>query len=144
MTNYGIIEFDNPQDSGGFFSNYFSVLSTIGICVDNDLIPYVDASNTWFNPTCDFENNNVKDLSINPWNWWFEQSLDSPNNVYGVKIFREYISHDPSIFNTQPNLKSFREIAEDYFKIQNHILEEENLLYETYFKNKTTLGILAR
>jgi hypothetical protein len=144
MNNYGIIEFDNPQDSGGFFSNYFSVLSTIGICVDNDLIPYVDASNTWFNPTCDFENNNVKDLSINPWNWWFEQSLDSPNNVYGVKIFREYISHDPSIFNTQPNLKSFREIAEDYFKIQNHILEEENLLYETYFKNKTTLGILAR
>lgn len=144
MDNYGIIKFTNPGDSGGFFSNYFSALSTSAVCLNNNLIPYVDASNTWFNPTCDFENNNVKDSNINPWNWWFKQSLYSPKDIYEIEIFREYISHNPLIFNSQSNLDYFRNIAENHFKIQNHIFEEENLLYEMYFRNKTTLVILAR
>lgn len=144
MNNYGLIKFNNPKDSGGFFSNYFSILSTIQICLDNKLIPYVDSSNTWFNPTCDFENNTIKDSNINPWNWWFDQRLDYSENLLEVEINRHYISHNPLTFNDQYYLDHFRNVAEKYCKIQNHIIEEENSLYELYLKDKTTLAILAR
>jgi hypothetical protein len=144
MNDYGVIRFNNPGDSGGFFSNYFSVLSTLAICLKYKLIPYVDTSNTWFNPTCDFEQNKVQDSDINPWDWWFEQSLKSVNDAYEIEIFRDFISQNPLTFNTQANLDYFRDLADNYLKIQNHIIEEENLLYEKYLKNKTTLGILAR
>lgn len=144
MNDYGVIRFNNPGDSGGFFSNYFSILSTLVICLKNELIPYIDASNTWFNPTCNFEQNNVQNSDINPWDWWFEQSLESVNDAYEIEIFRDFISHNPLTFNTQLYLNHFRNLANNYLKIQNYIIEEENLLHEKYLKNKTTLGILAR
>lgn len=142
--SYGIIRFTNPRNSGGFFSNYFSVLSSSEKCMRSGLIPYVDSTNTWFNPTCNFEEDRVVDSSINPWNWWFKQSLDSNGIVYEVGIDREHISHNPLTFNTQDSLNYFRGIADTYFKIQDHILEEEEIFYKKYLENRTNLAILAR
>jgi hypothetical protein len=141
---YGRITFPNPADSGGFFSNYFSVLSTMGSCIGRQLIPYVDSTNTWFNPTCDFENNLVSDPSINPWDWWFVQEK-SPDNAYtDVGLFRGAISHVPKQFITNPNMPAFRKVAKDFCKIQPHILKEEEWLYKKHIEGKKTLGILAR
>lgn len=141
---YGIIRFTNPRNSGGFFSNYFSALSSSERCMRNNLIPYVDATNTWFNPTCNFEQDTVDDFTINPWNWWFKQSLDKEGLLYEMGIDREPIVHNPLTFNTQTNLDYFRGISDTYFQIQDHILEEEEIFYRKYLENRINLAILAR
>lgn len=142
MNSCGLIKFNSIADSAGFFSNYFSVLSTMRDCLQRDLIPYVDASNTWFNPTCDFKNNIVTDSTINPWNWWFDQSIDGPS--YDVPLNRAYINHKPSHFADQPGLAAFREIADKHCKIKKHILDEESKLHKEHLQDKKSLGILAR
>lgn len=145
MSNsYGRISFARPSDSGGFFSNYFSVVSTIGVCMMKNLIPYVDCTNTWFNPTCDFKNDTVIDLSINPWDWWFVQSKEEGRKVIEVGLDRSGITHDPKLFLGHPNLPILRAIAKNFCKMQPHILDEEIVLYEEHIEGKTTLGILAR
>lgn len=142
---HGYITFSCPSDSGGFFSNYFSVLSTIGICAIKNLIPYVDSTNTWFNPTCDFENDTVLDSKINPWNWWFVQEEKKESIVYeNIGLDRTGIPHVPKVFISHQALPIFRGLAKDFCKIQPYILDEEELLYKEYIQNKTTLGILAR
>jgi len=143
-SSYGRISFSNPSDSGGFFSNYFSVLSTIGLCAIKNLIPYVDSTNTWFNPTCDFKNNLVTDTSINPWEWWFVQQRQEGAPIEEVGLDRNGITHDPREFPGHPNVPIFRQIAKDFCKIQPHILDEEAMLYERHIEGKATLGILAR
>lgn len=145
MSNsYGRISFSTPADSGGFFSNYFSVLSTMGLCVIKQLVPYVDLTNTWFNPTCDFKNNLVTDPSINPWEWWFIQEKQEGIPVEEVGLDRGGITHNPKDFVAHPNIPIFKDIAKHFCKIQLHILDEEILWYEKYLEGKTTLGILAR
>jgi hypothetical protein len=144
MTNYGRITFRCPSDSAGFFSNYFSVVSTIGVCLTQKLIPYVDSSNTWFNPTCDFENDLVSNPDINPWNWWFVQDKREDATYTDINLDRGGISHIPKEFLAHSNLPILRQIAKDFCKIQLFILEEEETLYKQYIEGKNTLGILAR
>lgn len=141
---YGRISFLSPSDSGGFFSNYFSILSTMGLCLIDSLVPYVDCSNTWFNPTCDFENDKVLDSNINPWEWWFIQKKEEDSTVTDVALNRVGIPHIPKAFISHPTLSVFKQIAKDYCKIQPHILQEEELLYKQYIADRNTLGILAR
>lgn len=141
---YGIVTFNNPKDSGGFFSNYFSVLSTIGMCMHRNLVPYVDASNTWFNPTCNFETYTVGDSTINPWSWWFQQREEGTIEGYRVPIFRGFIDHNPLDFANQPNLPPMREIAAKHCKVKPHIAEEMFSLQNKYSIGEKTLGILAR
>jgi hypothetical protein len=142
---YGSIEFANPSDSGGFFSNYFSVISTMKDCAINGLIPHVDSTNTWFNPTCDFENNTVSDPSINPWDWWFVQSTKEESTPFvKMGLNRYHIPHIPMHFMALPNMPEFKSIANQYCPIKSHILEEEELLYKQHIEGKNTLGILAR
>ena len=139
------IVFSKPDESSGFFSNYFSMLTTIHVCVNNGLLPYVDCSNTWFNPTCDFDKNTVLDKSINPWNWWFIQEESEENRKYPeTGITRGNLSHTPKEFIVNPILPELRAVAHTYCKIKSHILEEEEVLYKHYIEGKTTLGILAR
>lgn len=144
MSKYGRISFTRPSNSGGFFSNYFSVLSTMEVCLLKKLLPYVDTADTWFNPTCDFENDLVRDSGINPWNWWFIQNKVEEADCVELGLYRERLPHVPTEFISYPTLPIVREIAEMYCKIQHHILEEEELLYEQYIEGKNTLGILAR
>lgn len=144
LTSYGRISFSAPSDSGGFFSNYFSVLSTMGVCLIKNLIPYVDSTNTWFNPTCDFENDIVLDSNINPWEWWFIQNKEEGRGVVEVDLDRGGITHNPRQFPEHPNIPIFRAIAKDFCKIQPHILDEEQVLYEKYIEGRSTLGVLAR
>lgn len=142
--NYGRISFSRPSDSGGFFSNYFSVLSTMGICLSRGLIPYVDATNTWFNPTCNFIDDSVSDVTINPWDWWFIQEKEEGATFVELGLDRGGITHVPSEFSNYYALPLMREVADRHCKIKFNILEEEELLYEQHIKNKNTLGILAR
>jgi hypothetical protein len=142
--SYGRISFSKPSDSGGFFSNYFSVLSSIGLCVIKQSIPYVDSTNTWFNPTCDFKNDLVTDTTINPWEWWFIQNKQEGKEIVEIGLDRSGITHNPREFTGHPNLPIFRRIARDFCKIQPHILDEEAMLYERHIERKVTLGILAR
>lgn len=142
--SYGRVSFSRPSESGGFFSNYFSVLSTIGVCTIKELVPYVDTTNTWFNPTCDFKNDTVLDSSINPWDWWFVQHKEEGRDVIEIDLDRRGITHDPKLFPSHPNITIFRDLAKDFCIIQPHILDEEILLYEEHIENRTTLGILAR
>lgn len=142
--SYGRISFSRPSDSGGFFSNYFSVLSTMGVCILKKTIPYVDSTNTWFNPTCDFKNDTVTDPSINPWDWWFIQNKEEGKEIVEIGLDRGGISHNPKEFVNHPNIPIFREMAKDFCKIQPHILDEEIMWYEKYLEGKNTLGILAR
>jgi len=145
VTNYGHITFSSPSDSSGFFSNYFSVLSTMKDCVVQNLIPYVDATNTWFNPTCDFQNNTVSDSSINPWDWWFVQNTKEQSNPFiEVSLNRHHIPHVPKDFMRLPDRSEFKVVANHYCPIKSHILEEEESLYKKHIEGKNTLGILAR
>jgi hypothetical protein len=141
--SYGRISFLAPSKSAGFFSNYFSVLSTMMVCLNKKFKPYVDASNTWFNPSCDFDNDFVADKDINPWDWWFAQDA-RPSSVQEVGMDRSMLTHDPLAFIKVQNLDAFRDIASEYCKIQPHILEEEEALYQAHIAGKKTLGILAR
>jgi len=109
--NYGRISFSRPSDSGGFFSNYFSVVSTMGVCMMKNLIPYVDSTNTWFNPTCDFKNDTVLDSSINPWDWWFVQKKEEGREVIDVGLDRGGIPHNPGLFVKHPTIPIFRNLA---------------------------------
>jgi hypothetical protein len=109
-----------------------------------NLTPYVDTTNTWFNPTCDFKNNLVTDSSINPWEWWFVQEKQEGIPVEEVGLDRSGITHNPKDFSKHPNTPIFRGIAKEFCKIQPHILGEEETLYKEHIEGKTTLGILAR
>jgi hypothetical protein len=141
---YGLIGFNKPSNSGGFFSNYFSLLSSSGVCVADGIIPYIDCSHTWFNPTCNFEEDIVTDASINPWDWWFKQSIEPRSFIYTVPLDRTPINHNPLTFNTQHSLDYFRWIAKDYFIIRDNILQEVEFFYQKYLENRTNLAILAR
>ena len=145
VTNYGYITFTRPSESSGFFSNYFSVLSTVEDCITRGLRPYVDSSNTWFNPTYSFKEDRVTDLSINPWDWWFVQNRrEDVTSFTKVDIDRQHISHVPKLFMARTDKPKFRAIAKEFCAIKPHILEEEEILYKQYLENKNTLGILAR
>jgi hypothetical protein len=143
MINYGLVAFGRPSESSGFYSNYFSVLSTIRQVVEQDLTPLINTTNSWFNPTCDFKEDVVTDPSINPWDWWFEQDLQE-GNITPIGIERKFIFHNPSHFLTHTDLPYFRTLADKYCKIRSHILQEEEELHKWFLKGKTTLGILAR
>jgi hypothetical protein len=143
MIRYGLVAFPRPSDSGGFFSNYFSVLSTVNKCVNDGIVPLINTTNSWFNPTCDFKEDSVSDPSINPWDWWFEQDLQE-GEITPIGIERGFIPHVPSQFIAQANNSSFKDLADKYCKIRPHILQEEEELYKWYLKGKTTLGVLAR
>ena len=144
LNSYGRIFFPRPSESSGFFSNYFSALSTMEDCITKKLIPYVDSTDTWFNPTCDFEKDLVLDSTINPWNWWFVQEVEKGATFVDVKLNRGAIPQAPSIFLSYPTIPRFKEISKAYCKIQPRILEEEEQLYKKYLADKNTLGILAR
>ena len=144
MSNYGRITFPRPSDSGGFFSNYFSVVSTIGVCRIKELMPYVDSTNTWFNPTCDFENDRVLDSSINPWDWWFIQNKEESATYTDLDLDRSGIPHVPKFFIAVPVMGIYKALAKEFCKIQPHILEEEESLYKQHIEGKNTLGVLAR
>lgn len=142
--NYGRIFFSRPSNSSGFFSNYFSALSTMEDCIEKKLIPYVDSTNTWFNPTCDFEKDLVLDSTINPWNWWFVQEVEEGATFVDVELNRGALPQIPSVFIKHSAVPKFKEISKDHCKIQPHILEEKEQLYNEYLAGKNTLGILAR
>jgi hypothetical protein len=146
MSNkYGIISFDEGYDkSAGFFSNYFSILSTFVSCLGEGLHPLVNTANTWFNPTYDFEKGVALDATINPWNWWFEQKSMTDGEFYKVPIQRRHINQHPAHFVKETDFLYFRDLADKYCKIHSHILQEEEELYKWFLKGKTTLGILAR
>jgi len=144
-TKYGYIEFTRPSQSSGFYSNYFSVLSTIQDCVAKELKPYVNTTNTWFNPTYNFKNDMVSDLSINPWDWWFVQNREEDiTSSIKVNINRQHIPHAPNLFMLSRSKSRFKALAKEFCVIKPYILEEEELLYKQYIENKNTLGILAR
>lgn len=141
--NYGLIGFRCPSESSGFYSNYFSILSTVNEVLHQKLTPLINTTNTWFNPTCDFKEDAVTDSSINPWDWWFEQDVEE-GKITPIGIKRKFIFHNPSQFLVHTDLPSFRSLADKHCKIRSHILQEEDELYKWYLKGKTTLGILAR
>jgi hypothetical protein len=144
-TKYGYIEFTDFSQGSGFYSNYFSVLSTIQDCTTKKLKPYVDASNTWFNPTYNVKDNTVSDLSINPWDWWFIQNKkEDITSSVKVGINRQHINHRPDFFVFSKSKSRFKALAKEFCAIKSYILEEEELLYKQYIENKNTLGILAR
>lgn len=143
-SRYGLIKFNRPSDSGGFFSNYFSALSSSGVCIAEGIIPYIDCTETWFNPTCNFEEDTVSDTTINPWNWWFKQSIEPGSIVYGIPLDRTPINHNPLTFSTQHSIDYFRAIAKDYFIVRDNILEEVEFFYKKYLENRINLAILAR
>lgn len=137
MNKFGLINIS----SGGFFSNFFVSISTAMINC-NDLIPFVELNNTVFSKYCDQKN-------INTWNWWFDQSIPDIGDVI-IKIdknedgfvnfpipFGNISWNDNKIYNS-------RSYFNKYFKIKEHILLKTNIYYAELFKNKITLGIMAR
>lgn len=143
MVEYGLIAFGRPSESSGFYSNYFSVLSTIRQGLEKNLVPLINTTNSWFNPTCDFKEDTVTDPSINPWDWWFEQDIQQ-GNITHIGIERAFISHNPTHFLKLTDFPYFRDLADKYCKIRPHILQEEEELHKWFLKGKTTLGVLAR
>ena len=143
--NYGRIHFEGAPSSG-FFSNYFGVMSTmLDLHYNHKLFPYVDSSNTWWNPTFNFETLIAEDLNINPWNWWFQQ--DKSFNIKecpNVKVNYSNISHIPNQFHQNSLLSHAREMDLKYCKLQPYITLEINTLFERYFVNKNILGVMAR
>lgn len=145
--NYIKIKFTPENPGSGFFSNYLGVISTIIVATRNyqNLIPYIDVSNTWFNPTFDFDTSVCEDPTINPWDWWFENPKLNPSDIlHEMSIDYGPISHVPTNFKNNINLDLGRKLASQFCPIHTNILEEIQTLYEKHFLGKTTLGIMAR
>lgn len=140
MKQYGLIKF--PDQAYGFFSNFFSVLTTIQESLNQNLTPYVDLSNTWFNSTYNLETDTVGDLSINPWDWWFVQSKEE--DLVPITLNQTGINHEANAFFSNSNISYYRDLADKYCIIQPSILEKEKEFAKWYLEGKTTLGIMAR
>ena len=141
--NNAIITF--PQASAGFSSDYLTVASSIVYCLDRGTRPYVDTSNTWFNPTYDFEQKRSTDLSINPWNWWFDQTELDPTKInLEIGYSRDLIGHNPKLFMKQPNILLYAEVIDSYVKVKQPILDKIENYYNENLKGKNVLGIVAR
>ena len=126
--SYLKIKFTPENPGAGFFSNYLGVISTI-IATRNhqNLIPYIDASNTWFNPTFNFDTSICEDPTINPWDWWFENPKLNSNDILGMyeaSINYEPLTHTPTVFKENVNLDLGKKLASQFCPIYTDILEE--------------------
>ena len=138
-----IIKFNHT--SAGFSSDYLTVVSSVVCAVNEGFDPYVDSSNTWFNPTYDFNYKRALDLTINPWDWWFDQSKEGIDiNTPTFWINRASLGHNPKTFMTQPLIDHHIDIAQKYIKVKKHILDKIDNFYNENFKGKKTLGVVAR
>jgi len=69
--NFGVL--GNDCATGGFFSNFFTVLSISMKSEKMNLIPFVSITDSLFNRY------DIKTKNDNIWSWWFEQK--TPTNV---------------------------------------------------------------
>lgn len=134
-----------PDSRAGFSSDYLTVVTTYALCINSDLKPYVDTSNTWFNPTFNFEKGGAEDLSINPWNWWFDQQeLDPTIPTHNIGYDRSLLSHDPRIFMSQNGVLLYSAMADVYFPPKQYIQDTIDNFYRENLLGKTVLGVVAR
>lgn len=137
------IKFDNT--SAGFSSDYLTIVSSMVIALNQGYLPFIDSSNTWFNPTYDFPNKKVQDVNINPWDWWFDQSTEGiDENTPSFWIDRGVLRHNPINFMNQPTIDLCMETSQEHIKIKKYILDKIDRFYDENLKNKTSLGIVAR
>lgn len=137
------IKFDNS--SAGFSSDYLTIVSSVSLALSQGYLPYIDSSNTWFNPTYDFPSLSAQDMTINPWDWWFDQDIDGiDENTPSFWINRGVLGHSPFTFMDQPNIDLCIKIAKEHIKIKKPILDKVDEFYNKNLKGKTSLGIVAR
>jgi hypothetical protein len=134
-----------PDSRAGFSSDYLTVVTTYAVCLNSNLKPYVDTSNTWFNPTFNFEKGHAEDLTINPWNWWFDQQPINPAvPTYNVGYDRSLLSHDPRTFMSQNSVLLYAAMADTYLKPKQYIQDKIEYLYQSQLQGKNVLGVVAR
>jgi len=136
--NFGLINIA----SGGFFSNFFVSLSTAIEADKNNLIPYVELNNTVFSQFSHEDN-------VNTWNWWFDQeepsSEDSIINVSkNIESFLNFPAPFGDITWNRKDICDSRLFFNNHFKIKEHILKMTHQYYDSFFKNKVILGVMAR
>lgn len=130
----------------GFSSNYFCALSSMITALHNNIIPYFNLTDTWFNPTFDFNTKESKDSTINPWNWWFEQEQLKKGDLIYDMYARDYenISHHPKDFMNQDSMLLFAAASEVYMRPKKFILDQVESIYSDIIEGTKTLGIVAR
>lgn len=134
-----------PGASAGFSSDYLTVVSSYVLALNSNLRPYVDTSNTWFNPTFDFEKGVAEDSTINPWNWWFDQEeLDTSIPTHNMGYSRDLIGHNPGMFMSQPGILLYAAVADSYLKPKQYIEDKIEKFYNENLLGKNVLGVVAR
>ena len=123
--------------SGGFFSNFFSSLSTAMDSEKNGLIPYIVLDRTIF-----AEYSDVK--GVNTFNWWFDQQIpDSDDLVINIPNNLDNINQATRLWQRE-DVPSIRYFFNKYFKVKDHIKESVELFYEEKLKCKITVSVMAR
>ena len=140
--NFGYISC--PSAGGGFFSNYFSVLSTMITCHSLNLIPYVNLNKTAF-ATGFTQDKGAPENADNPWDWWFTQ--DTPTDDDHI-VHVEYtptinFSHGLKVWKRK-DIPHARMVVDKYIHIKPHILMAVNDYYNKYLKDHIVLGVMAR
>ena len=128
--------------SGGFFSNFFVSLSTAIEANRNNLIPFVELNNTVFSQFSE-------EIKVNTWNWWFDQDVpSSEDSIIRVTQNIESFLHFPAPFGddkwNRNNIYDSRLFFNNHFKIKQHILNITDQYYESFFKDKIVLDVMAR
>ncbi len=139
---FGHVKFETQR--GGFFSNFFYVISMLIECDQKGLTPYVDLRRTSFvegyNPYFD----PIPVNPPNPWDLWFIQEQPTEEDILvPVEFSTKNFAHDIHLWG-RADLPYARSIADKYVHIRPQILSRFWTLYNELLQGKTVLGVMAR
>jgi hypothetical protein len=139
---FGHVKFETQ--GGGFFSNFFYVMSMLIDCHQRGLQPYVDLGRTSFvegyNPYFD----PIPVNPDNPWDNWFDQEQPTIDDILEpVEFSTAKFAHDIHLWKRE-DLPHARMVADKYVHIKQNILDQTENHYNRLLLGKTTLGVMAR
>jgi hypothetical protein len=153
MKYYNISPIFYPGQIGnGFFSNYRVCLEKLIIYHNNFSTygtPYINWTNTTFvDGFFDKNSSNKDDKSINPFNYWFDQSIPNIDDELDESIYsREnppLIHHALDYFNNKEELELQKKIDTLYIKPKKFILDKVDEIYNKELSGHTVLGVMVR
>jgi hypothetical protein len=144
--------FCQGQIGNGFFSNYRVCLEKLIIYHDNFIMsgtPYINWSNTTFvDGFFDKNSFNDNDQLINPFNYWFDQSIpnidDELDNFIYSRQIPPIIDHRLHYFDNQQELDLQKKIDALYIKPKKFILDKVDEIYNKELNGHTILGVMVR
>lgn len=126
-----MIEFDKVN-SAGFFSNYFTVVSTMVDCDNRKLIPYVNINNKYWN--CG---------GRNLWNAWFVQMQPTTQDEkIVVPLNKKHFDH--KVRHWYMDNRRIKEVIYKYCKTQPQIVKRAEEFYDNNLKGYEFISVLCR